>query len=97
MNHLKALRSISFFEGMSYIILLLIAMPLKYGLGYDMAVSIVGGAHGFLFVLYCVACLVALIKDRWGVKRTFIAFLSAVVPFYFIAHDRQIRKEEEAL
>jgi integral membrane protein len=50
---LKTLRILGNIEGVSYLLLLFIAMPMKYYFGMPMAVKIVGMAHGVLFVAYC--------------------------------------------
>ena len=65
-------RTVAFWEGISFLILLFVAMPLKYGLGVDMAVRVVGLAHGLLFIAY-VATL-GLAWSRLGPRLGFIAF-----------------------
>lgn len=81
-------------EGISFIILLFIAMPLKYLADMPMAVTIIGGLHGFLFVLYVV--FMYLVKEtyqkdiRWMVK----AFIASILPFGTFVMDREWRKEE---
>ena len=59
------LRKISLAEGISYLLLLGIAMPLKYWAGLPLAVKIVGSIHGALFVVFCAALLRALVAARW--------------------------------
>ena len=51
------LRVVSAIEGLSYILLVGVAMPLKYGLDMPQAVRVVGQAHGFLFVAFVVALM----------------------------------------
>lgn len=81
-------------EGISYLILLFIAMPLKYFAGYEKAVSIVGAAHGALFVAFMVLAL--LVKESY--KKNFlwlvIAFLVSIVPFGTFAMEKKWKKEE---
>ena len=50
-------RLISFIEGISFLILVFIAMPLKYLAGIPLAVKIVGMAHGVLFILFFIALI----------------------------------------
>ena len=71
-------RVVAFWEGVSYLLLLFVAMPLKYGLGIDMAVRIVGMAHGVLFLGYCVT--LALAAERLGMRRSLLAFVLSFVP-----------------
>jgi integral membrane protein len=76
---------IAVLEAISYLLLLGIAMPLKYFFNYPMAVTLVGWAHGVLFMLYMVALLVCWREYAWSFKRVimyFMASLLPVVPFY---------------
>jgi len=58
-------RAIAFIEGVSYLLLLGVAMPLKYFAGFPGAVMAVGWAHGVLFVLYLVALAEVSFSRRW--------------------------------
>ncbi|MGY4688264.1 DUF3817 domain-containing protein [Salibacterium sp. K-3] len=89
------LRAAGILEGISFIVLLFLAMPLKYGLGMDMAVTIAGSVHGGLFILYMLAVLFVWIQRRWPVPRAMIAAVVSVIPFGPFVFDRSLRKEEE--
>jgi integral membrane protein len=86
----KYLRWIGLAEGVSFLVLLLIAMPLKYALGLPMAVKVVGWAHGVLFILYIGAVLLAIRAIRW--KLTFFALAASVIPGGTFFLDRTLRK-----
>ena len=89
-------RIVAFWEGISFLLLLLVAMPLKYGFGIDMAVRIVGMAHGALFLGYCVT--LALAARRLGARRSLLAFVLSVVPggtFWLEARLRQEQRERD--
>lgn len=83
-------------EGISFLLLLLVAMPLKYAAGVDQAVTIVGGAHGALFVLYILAALHAFMELRWGVKKLLFAFVAAVLPAGTFVFEAHLKKEIRA-
>jgi integral membrane protein len=68
-------------EGISYIILLFIAMPLKYFLNIPEAVRYVGLLHGLLFVLFGFYWLNSWFLLKWKVKQAAIIFLLSLVPF----------------
>ena len=85
-------RRVAFAEGMSYLILLFIAMPLKYGLNMPMAVKYVGWAHGVLFVAYIVVGGLAAIKAKWSLPFTIIAFVASLVPFGTFWLDKKLAK-----
>ena len=79
---LGRVRLLGLIEGWSFVVLLFIAMPLKYMADQPMAVSIVGMAHGVLFLALCAAALQAQIEEEnWPQKRTALIFLGALIPF----------------
>jgi integral membrane protein len=71
-------RIVAFWEGISYLLLLFVAMPLKYGFGVDMAVRIVGLTHGVLFIAYVVT--LGLAWSRLGARLGWIAGVLSFVP-----------------
>jgi integral membrane protein len=88
------LRVIAFVEGVSYLVLLGVAMPLKYFAGMPSAVKMVGWAHGVLFVLYLLSVAEVYFKRRWSVSRTAWALVAAFVPFGTFFLDARLRQEE---
>jgi integral membrane protein len=94
---LSTLRNIGNIEGISYLLLLGIAMPLKYIADMPMAVRIMGSIHGILFVAFCWALLRVWIDRKWSFGKTAIAFLSSLLPFGTFWLDRKIREEEKTL
>lgn len=75
------LRLTGILEGLSFIVLLAIAMPLKYLAGKPEMVSIVGMVHGVLFVLYIFLSVQAKFQYRWAWKKMFLLWIASVVPF----------------
>jgi len=80
MSTFERFRQIAFFEAISYLVLLLIAMPLKYGLGWEMAVKVVGWAHGGLFMAYGVWLLLCWRRYAWPMKTVLLAGLASLLP-----------------
>lgn len=68
-------------EGYSYLVLLLIAMPLKRIFDLPIAVTIVGSIHGILFILFMYQILKLLIGKDFSFKQSFYAFLLSILPF----------------
>jgi len=96
MNALKQLRVVAFLEGLSFLVLLLIAMPLKHVYGLPQAVRVVGSLHGLLFVGF-VALLFRVASERdWPIKRSFLAFVASLVPGGTFVLDRALRRELES-
>ncbi len=89
-------RAIALIEGVSYLLLLAVAMPLKYIAGFPGAVLAVGWAHGVLFVLYVVALAEVSFKRRWRLVSILSAFLASLVPFGTFVLDARLRHEGNA-
>lgn len=91
-NDLGRFRIAGLVEGASLIILLFIAMPLKYVLGYPMAVTVAGSAHGILFIGYILFTIYITYKVRWSFKWFFGSCAAAFIPFGNAVLDRRIQK-----
>jgi integral membrane protein len=90
------LRIISITEAISYLILLGIAMPLKYIWGDPMAVRMVGMLHGILFCIFCAALLDAMLTQKWSLKPPFWIFMASLVPFAPIWVEIWLKKQTPA-
>jgi integral membrane protein len=93
---LSRFRAIAQLEGLSFILLLFIAMPLKYLAGMPMGVKVVGWAHGMLFVLYLLLLVEVAVVHRWPLVRILGAFIASLVPFGTFVLDARLRREEQA-
>ncbi len=91
------LRIVALVEGISYLILLGIAMPLKYFAELPQAVKIVGSLHGALFILFCMALLHVIFHRRWPLLQSSLVFLSSLIPFGTFAIDPHLKLEEKKL
>ena len=78
---LGRLLKVGYWEGISFIVLLFVAMPLKYIFDMPSMVRIVGMLHGILFVMYAVALLKATMEYGWKTMLAFKAFLLSFLPF----------------
>lgn len=93
---LGRLRVVGFWEGISFLVLLLIAMPLKYLAGWPDAVRVVGMAHGVLFVLYVLAAIQAAVDLKWPLSRLALVLVASVMPAGpFIVDAKVLREEAE--
>ena len=89
------LRITGFLEGMSYILLLGICMPLKYIWEMPEPTYYVGMAHGVLFVAYCILVVLAMVKYKWNLLTTFWALLASLLPFGTFVADAKIFSKEK--
>lgn len=94
---LRILRKIGIAEGISFLVLLLIAMPLKYYLGFPLAVKYTGWLHGLLFVAYVGTAFFAKETYGWPFKRFAMAFLAAWLPLGTFFFDGQLKSEERKI
>lgn len=78
-------------EGTSFLILLGIAMPLKYLAGDPRAVRWVGSAHGLFFVVYVLLALIAARNHRWPATQIALALLASILPFGPFWFDARLR------
>ncbi|HEX8314154.1 MAG TPA: DUF3817 domain-containing protein [Flavisolibacter sp.] len=94
---IKLLRKVGLMEGISLLVLLFIAMPLKYIWDQPGAVKIVGWIHGALFVLFMLLVLRVYDQRSWPFKKVIIAFIAAFLPFGTFVFDKQLKEEENTL
>jgi integral membrane protein len=87
------LRVIGFAEGVSFLLLLGIAMPLKYAAGRPEAVRVIGMAHGILFLLYVWAAIQAALAHRWTWRRTLAVFVASLLPAGPFIIDAKVLRE----
>jgi integral membrane protein len=92
---IRNLRVIGILEGISFLVLLLIAMPLKYAMGMPLAVKYVGWAHGVLFMLYLPAVLLARKAMQWNFFQVLVALAASLVPLGTFFLDRQLSRREK--
>lgn len=78
---INRLRIIALLEGWSLLILLAVAMPLKYFAGFPQAVEVIGMAHGILFIAYIILVIQVKFKYRWPIFKTLVAMAASIVPF----------------
>ena len=90
MNHLKFLRLLALLEGISYLLLIGICMPLKYIFDIPEPTYPVGLAHGVLFVAYCVWVLIVTRKKKWSFTTMFLAGIASLLPFGTFVADAKI-------
>ena len=93
MNALAQLRIAALVEGISFVLLLFVAMPLKYVAGLTIAVRIAGSVHGFSFLWFVSALFRASDERRWTLRTGLSLFAWSLVPFGALVVDRTIRYE----
>lgn len=90
-------RVIAFIEGVSFLVLLFIAMPIKYvpALGEDpMPTRIVGAIHGGLFILFAITGFQAKAARKWPMREAVRGFFASIIPAGTFVYDRAFLKGE---
>ena len=92
----QTFRRIAKIEGISFLVLLFIAMPMKYIGGMPLAVRIVGSMHGIFFIAFMI--YMYLVNDQYdkNVKWMLRAFLASIIPFGTFVMDKQWKSEQLA-
>lgn len=94
---LHRFRMVGLSEGVSFLVLLLIAMPLKYIFNIPLAVKIFGWVHGALFVSFIYFSFEIMNTFKKNIGWLAKAFFAAIIPFGTFMFDRQLKKEEAGL
>jgi len=93
---LGVLRILALLEGISYLLFAL-TMPLKYVYEMPTPNKIVGMAHGFLFIAYCIMVFVVNQERKWSFLTNIWAYLASLIPFGTFVVDARIFKKEQEL
>src|SRR5215204_1901851 len=90
---LSWLRKIGIAEGISFLVLLGIAMPLKYFLQQPLAVKIFGWIHGILFIVFLFLAWEVKTDRNKSLKWFALAFLAAIIPTGTFFFDKKLKEE----
>jgi integral membrane protein len=85
-------RSVALLEGTSFLVLLGIAMPLKYFGGFPEAVKAVGMLHGVLFILFMLTLAHVAFVQRWSIIRILGAIIASLLPFGTFVLDARLKR-----
>src|SRR4051812_5270525 len=94
-NPVSLLRRLTLIEGISFLLLLGVAMPLKYYAGMPAAVKVFGWAHGVLFLAFCGTLLLTMLNTGWSLARAATVFVASLLPFGPFVLDRRMRQWEK--
>ena len=94
MSQIGTFRMTALAEGVSFLTLLFIAMPMKYFMGMPEVVRVVGTIHGVLFLLYVGLLAMLHVRQRWSAMFSLYAFVASVIPFGTFVLDKHLRGKE---
>jgi integral membrane protein len=90
---LSALRTVGIIEGISFLLLLCIAMPMKYIYGHPEMVRYVGSIHGVLTLLYILLLTYVSAALKWSFKTIALAFIASLLPFGMLFAEFKIFRQ----
>ena len=93
MSELQKFRLINKIEGISFIILIFIAMPLKYSFGFPIATKIVGMIHGLLVFVFLYQIFEAKKEAGFTWKETAFYTLLSLIPFGSFYTDKLLARK----
>ncbi len=80
-------------EGISFLVLLGVAMPLKYLAGEPLAVRIFGAVHGVLFIAFALSLVLVASAHQWTVRRVGTWLVASLIPLALFFLERDLRRE----
>ncbi|WP_428024917.1 DUF3817 domain-containing protein [Arcobacter sp.] len=89
---LNRFRIISYIEGLSYLTLLFIAMPIKYIGENPYPVKVIGMTHGVLFILFMIFLFETMRKYNWENRFSLKLFVYSIVPFGSFIIEKRVKK-----
>lgn len=93
--NVQSLRFVGTLEGISFLLLLGLAMPIKYIWGNPIFVKYVGMGHGVLFILFLVMLFVVCHRMKWSLSVFNMGLIAAILPFGPFIFDRKIKQLAE--
>ena len=89
----KLFRIIALLEGVSYILLLFIATPIKYLANDPQYVKMLGMPHGLLFIAYVVLAFLLKSEYKWNTRQFSVVLIASIIPFGTFYVDRKYLKK----
>ena len=91
-SSLDKLRLVSFIEGVSFVLLIFIGMPLKYQMDMPMPNKVLGMSHGILTIVFVVALFNAWADKEIDVKVALQTFVASLIPFGAFFMEQKLKK-----
>ena len=93
--NIKTLRLVGLIEGISFLLLLFIAMPVKYMMDNPVLVKYIGMGHGVLFIVFLVVLFTVCEKQKWALSMFIMGLIASILPFGPFIFDMKLKKLEQ--
>jgi len=87
---LTRFRVMAYIVGVFLLVLVFVAMPLKYLADQPTLVAVVGPAHGFLYMVYLVTAFDLAVRAKWPFGRTILVLLAGTIPVMSFVAERKV-------
>lgn len=95
--NIQTLRVVGLLEGLSFLLLLFIAMPMKYMFDNPVLVKYVGMGHGVLFILFLIVLFAVCEKQKWSITIFLMGLAASILPFGPFVFDRKLKRFEQPI
>lgn len=95
--NIQTLRVVGLLEGLSFLLLLFIAMPMKYMFNNPILVKYVGMGHGVLFILFLIVLFAVCEKQKWSITIFLMGLAASILPFGPFVFDRKLKRFEQPI
>ena len=95
--NIQTLRIIGLLEGISFLLLLFIAMPMKYMLDNPVMVKYVGMGHGVLFILFLIVLFTVCERQKWSITMFILGLIASILPFGTFVFDRKLKTFQQPI
>ncbi len=95
--NIQTLRVVGLLEGLSFLLLLFIAMPMKYMFDNPVLVKYVGMGHGVLFILFLIVLFTVCEKQKWSITIFLMGLAASILPFGPFVFDRKLKRFEQPI
>ena len=95
--NIQTLRVVGLLEGVSFLLLLFIAMPMKYMFDNPVLVKYVGMGHGVLFILFLIVLFAVCEKQKWSITIFLMGLAASILPFGPFVFDRKLKRFEQPI
>jgi integral membrane protein len=90
--NIQTLRVVGFIEGLSFLLLLFIAMPMKYMWGNPLLVKYIGMGHGMLVIAFLAVLFVVCEREKWSLNMFVAGLIAAILPFGTFVYDHKLKQ-----
>ncbi len=88
-------RMLALVEGVSYLLILFVTMPMKYYMGIGVLNKIVGWGHGILFVIYIILAFEILIRRRINFWQFLRVLIASIIPFGTFFNEKMLKEQQQ--